>query len=237
MGLGHSPKIVTSGLVLYLDAANPKSYPGSGTNIVDVSKNNNTISLTNGTSFNNNLNGFFSFDGVNDYINTNYLIISGTDSSKAITIDLFIRPDAAQPTATFNPVIIGSGYYSGFGLRYTGSIYQNWIRLATGVFVRDINVSMGNFNHIVLIWGGESDSKLSTFLNGVKLNDLNVTYGAFGQNHNSWPFRIGFPYTTGGNTATGYFKGDIGTVKVYDRALTDLEVQQNFNATRGRYGI
>jgi hypothetical protein len=44
---------------------------------------------------------------------------------------------------------------------------------------------MGNFNHIVLIWGGESDSKLSTFLNGVKLNDLNVTYGAFGQNHNS----------------------------------------------------
>jgi hypothetical protein len=125
MGLGHSPKIVTSGLVLYLDAANPKSYPGSGTNIVDVSKNNNTISLTNGTSFNNNLNGFFSFDGVNDYINTNYLIISGTDSSKAITIDLFIRPDAAQPTATFNPVIIGSGYYSGFGLRYTGSIYQN----------------------------------------------------------------------------------------------------------------
>jgi hypothetical protein len=50
MGLGHSPKIVTSGLVLYLDAANPKSYPGSGTTVFDL-KGNNNASLVNGVGY------------------------------------------------------------------------------------------------------------------------------------------------------------------------------------------
>ena len=37
MGFSRGPKIVTDGLVLYLDAANQKSYPGSGTTWYDIS--------------------------------------------------------------------------------------------------------------------------------------------------------------------------------------------------------
>jgi hypothetical protein len=68
MGLGHSPKIVTSGLVLYLDAANPKSYPGSGTTINNLIGTSNNGVLSGGVGFNNENEGIFTFDGSNDQI-------------------------------------------------------------------------------------------------------------------------------------------------------------------------
>ena len=67
MALVHSPNIVTDGIVLYLDAANPKSYPGSGTNWHDLTKNNSTFELVNGPTHTTNNSGSFSFDGTNDY--------------------------------------------------------------------------------------------------------------------------------------------------------------------------
>ena len=52
MGIGHGADIVRNGLVLHLDAANKKSYPGTGTAWNDLSGNSNNGSLLNGTSFN-----------------------------------------------------------------------------------------------------------------------------------------------------------------------------------------
>jgi hypothetical protein len=236
MAISYNTSVVRDGLVLYLDAANPKSYPGNGNTWFDI-KNTNNGTLINGVFFDNSNNGSFSFDGVDDYINTSYNIISGTDSSNPISIDFFIKPDLVQPATSFSPLIIGSAYYSGFGLQQTAGLYRNWIRLSTGSVSHNINLTTGIFNHIVLIWGGESDSKIYTYLNGILVAQNNITYGAFGQNHNSRPFRIGFPYTTGGNTATGYFKGNIGNIKVYNKVLTAAEVNQNFEALRGRYDI
>ena len=51
MGTNYSPKIVTENIVLYFDAANPKSYPGSGTSITDISRNNNNGTLTSGVTY------------------------------------------------------------------------------------------------------------------------------------------------------------------------------------------
>ena len=64
----YSPKIVTNGLVLCLDAGNNKSYPGSGTTWNDLSGNNNTGSLVNGPTFTGSFGGSVAFDGVNDYV-------------------------------------------------------------------------------------------------------------------------------------------------------------------------
>lgn len=60
------PKIITDGLVLYLDAANPKSYPGTGSNWYDLSDNDNNAQLVNGSIYQNNT---IYLDGANDYIN------------------------------------------------------------------------------------------------------------------------------------------------------------------------
>ena len=68
MATKYSPKIITNGLVLSLDAANNKSYPRSGTTWTDLSGNNNTGTLTNGPTFNAGNQGSIVFDGVDDYI-------------------------------------------------------------------------------------------------------------------------------------------------------------------------
>ena len=66
MGVTYNPKIVTDGLVLALDAANVKSYPGSGTTWTDMSGNGNNVTLTNGPTFSSDNGGSIVFDGVND---------------------------------------------------------------------------------------------------------------------------------------------------------------------------
>ena len=81
MAFIHSPKIITDGLVLALDAGNTKSYPGSGTVWTDLSGNNNTGTLTNGPTFNAANGGSIVFDGTNDYVT---LPIS-TTSGQALT--------------------------------------------------------------------------------------------------------------------------------------------------------
>ena len=70
MGFYRGPKIVTDGLVLALDAANPLSYPGSGTNWNDLSGNNYNASLINSPTYNSN--SFFSFNGLDTYASFDY---------------------------------------------------------------------------------------------------------------------------------------------------------------------
>ena len=68
MAFNYSPNIITDGLVLYLDAANTKSYPGSGTTWRDLSKSQLNGTLTNGPTFNSANGGSIVFDGTNDYV-------------------------------------------------------------------------------------------------------------------------------------------------------------------------
>ena len=69
MSLSHSPKIVTDGLVLCLDAANPRSYPKSGTTWSDLTST-NTVTLVNDPNFDSNNRGSIVFDGSNQYAGT-----------------------------------------------------------------------------------------------------------------------------------------------------------------------
>jgi uncharacterized delta-60 repeat protein len=79
MGISYNPRIVTDGLVLALDAANPKSYPGSGTTWTDLSGNGNTGTLTNGPTYSSANGGSIAFDGVDDYsaLTSNYTLSAG----------------------------------------------------------------------------------------------------------------------------------------------------------------
>ena len=74
MALCYQPNIVIQDLKLAYDAANPKCYAGVGTFVNDLSGNNNTGYLYSGAGFSSYLAGYFSFDGVDDYIGTNFII-------------------------------------------------------------------------------------------------------------------------------------------------------------------
>ena len=68
MAFNYSPRIIQDGLVLYLDAANTKSYPTTGTTWSDLSRRGNNGTLTNGPTFNSSNGGIIVFDGINNYV-------------------------------------------------------------------------------------------------------------------------------------------------------------------------
>ena len=70
MTINYNPSVVTSGLVLCYDAGNPRSYPGSGASWYDASNNGSAGSILNGPTYSSNNLGYFSFDGVNEYVDT-----------------------------------------------------------------------------------------------------------------------------------------------------------------------
>lgn len=70
MAFHYSPKIVTEGLVFYVDAANPKSFVNGNTTWNDLSRSGNNGTLTNGPTFDSSNGGSISFDGLNDYVDT-----------------------------------------------------------------------------------------------------------------------------------------------------------------------
>ena len=79
MALAHSPRIVTDGLVLHLDAANTKSYSGSGTDWKDFSGKDNDTTLVNSPTYSSNNAGYFNFDGSNDSVTLPTLDIAGNE--------------------------------------------------------------------------------------------------------------------------------------------------------------
>ena len=103
-------EIVTSGLVLHLDAGNPFSYPatGVGTKWTDLSGNNNHGTLTNGVSYTDNNRGALVFDGVDDYVRLANPPIQGTGSFTIISISKLTG-------GTGGRVVYGGGSDSGTG--------------------------------------------------------------------------------------------------------------------------
>jgi hypothetical protein len=106
------PKIITSGCVLSLDAADKLSYKGSGTTWTDLSGNNNTGTLTNGPSFNAGNQGSIVFDGVDDYV-------SGTlPSLSDWTISIWYYSTDITTNSVYYPV---SGTTTAAGLGFGGT--------------------------------------------------------------------------------------------------------------------
>ena len=91
MSTRYNPSIVRDNLVLYLDAANTKSYPGSGTTWTDISRKGTDGTLTNGATFNSGNMGHIAFDGTNDYVDiTSLPVISNTS---AMTMEAWVNVD------------------------------------------------------------------------------------------------------------------------------------------------
>ena len=224
MALSHSPSIITDGLVLCLDAANSKSYPGSGTTWTDLSGQGNNGTLVNGVGYNSGNLGSLSFDGVNDYISTP---ITGTFSQITFefygffddpNLNMLLRQESAFGDWISNRVH--------FGTRWTGSNAGMHFNV-NGIWqtTPPTNLRYG-WNHYVLVYDTVNNLK-RVYLNGI----LSSSHGTNG-NMVLGDFRIGVA-----TNLNAYYRGNISNFRVYNRALTASEIQQNFNALRGRYGI
>jgi hypothetical protein len=233
MGIAYNPRIVTDGLVLCLDAANSKSYPGSGTAWTDLSGNQNDGTLVNGVGFSSDNKGALVFDGVDDYVDcgaSTYL----NNTLAGLTVCVWIRVGA-----------LGLQIYAENGTEFqTNTFYiaqENSSNLSflvandAGQYQRIYGTSSYTTNtwyNFVGVWS--SGQNLKAYVNGVDTSrDLLNPFGVLSTirtgNSNLWLGRR----PNGGLV----FIGRMPQMMIYNRALTAQEIQQNFNATRGRYGI
>jgi hypothetical protein len=217
MALIHSPRIVTTGLVLALDAANVRSYPGSGTSWFDLSGNGRTGTLTNGPTFNSSNLGGISFDGSNDRVDvtsnlgtlSNYSIMfwAKRDSENRM-------PIAARTDTRFYWYGDNSWFYTHGGVG--GEYYYS----------KPTSIPISTWGCYAVVYNG---SNVSIYRQGIFQGSQNTTGTA------NWTdgLMLGYwsaagPYAWNGLISIAFF---------YNIALTADQITQNYNATKGRYGL
>ena len=198
MAISYNPRTITDGLVLCLDAANSKSYPGSGTTWTDLSGNGNNGTLVNGPTYSSSNGGSLVFDGTNDYITSSFATTSGQAvtysgwlySTETVTYRNFVD-SAARPMIWWN----NSGQIEFDATFYTTTaVYRNqWVYVALSKPSGSSSASAYTTPALTPTWFNRA----------------------------------------GGQT----WRGNASNVQAYNRVLTAAEVQQNFNATRSRFGI
>jgi hypothetical protein len=223
MGIAYNPRIVTDGLVLCLDAGNVKSYPGSGTTWTDLSGNEITGTLTNGPTYSSANGGSIVFDGTNDIVTFPLNITIPTPAG--ITVEVWFRTTSSTKYQDIFDMSDAFGVWITTNYSSTGKITASF-NTVTGVMSADY--SANTWYQVVISGSGTSNT---LYLNGVSVATASQTV-ATSVNFNT--ARIG---NVDGDRAPEYLVGNVASLKFYNRALTATEIQQNFNALRGRYGI
>ena len=231
--LTHSPRIATDGLILCLDAANRQSYPGSGNVWRDLAGSNNGT-LINGPTFNSANVGSIVFDGVNDYVQiaNNNSINSPLSSDFSYDVWVYLRLGGNVFGKIFSKGWSGSPQNClQLGVNITGAIkYCNIELMISGsaVYPGGFIIEPFKWVNIMVI---RNLTALSIYSNTVLKSTATISANL----SNSNPLRIGVEAQP--ININEYTQQNIGSFKMYNRALTPTEIQQNYNALKGRYNL
>jgi len=225
--------IVQNGLVLNLDATNPVSYPGTGTVWQDLSKYGNNGTFSGTVGFNSSNSGTLVFNGTDSQV-----IIPHSSSLKptsTITLSAWVNTDWQT---TNNVRILSCTEGGGWQLSLNDIAGQVGMTIHIGGTYRypgvpKASISPGYHNIV-----GTFDGRFAKlYIDAVLVSNLDLgstlllTY-AFNN-----VLVIGAEAGSSGSANSNFIAGTIPAVKIYNRDLSQLEIVQNFNALRGRYGI
>lgn len=222
--------IVQQGLLLNLDAGNPYSYAGAGTTWYDVSGNNKIGTLTGGVTYSSIYGGDFILDGVNGYIQTD--LNQNTDNAQ-ITWEAWFWDNSAGFGANLNTAII-SNYGPVATTPFTIlHIFDNGIpffgqRNSSGTADEVYgltNICNGVWHHVV---GVVDSSNMLIYVDGVLQQTKTKITGTTTSGQN---------LVIGGNHLGRYQSCRIASARCYNIALSAAQVLQNYNATKGRFGL
>ena len=232
MAFAYSPKIVTDGLVFAVDAANKKSYPGSGTTWTDLAGSNDGT-LTNGPTFDSDSGGSIVFDGTDDYIelgsidSTNSLMLNGSD----LTISAWV-------------------YFDGSGDRYQRLIdkssagsatngYSLWVDFQSDGVGYSVNgnnsrtntmPSSNAWSNIVVV---ANQTSATSYIN---LSSISNSY--YAGSHTTPPNSTQNCRMGTWNHSTGReLNGNMAMLQIHNRALSVNEITQNYNALKSRFEL
>jgi hypothetical protein len=232
--------LVQQGLILNLDAGNPYSYAGAGSDWFDVSGNNNTSLLVGTTlpTFSNTNGGILIYDGNTQYSRTpspsnNFAWTPSGVGLNNMTIDLWIKTTDGSGTILSKPWS-GNGEYN-FGLGHQGFSIVIGNQTNTLGFS---SILTGNWINLVIV---VSPTQYGAYINGVQntaLTNHGITNNTptYGNGQIELTLMTLYPYGGGGNAGFST-QGNIGSFRIYNRVLTASEVLQNYNATKGRFGL
>jgi len=223
-------KIVTNGLVLYLDAAQLRSYSGSGTTWTDLSGNNNATTLNNTPTFNNGNGGYFTF--------TNTATATANDSSTLdcvnnCTLDMWIQFPENFGASNYNSIVDknqsnNNTNYLLSSFKGDGLIAFAFTPNGTPDNYRFLYVSNSNFTtltwtHLVCrITQNGSNSDMAMFKNGSSVGTLDN--------------QVGNCVANTGNLLAGA-NANMAIIRIYNTALTSTQIGQNYNAEKSRFGL
>ena len=222
MGIDYNNVIVSDGLVLYLDAANTRSYSGSGTSWLDISQSEFNLVVRNSPTFMSaNASSNFTLNGTNQDF---YLASFGPTFT----------------SATFNLWVWRNGTQSGFdglvsNISRSGFIYDQNGTSFSYIWNDDVNTYSysSGVNSANQTWAMAtltiSPTEAKWYLNGI----LQHTKAHVHSSTSISNLNIGSDLADLG--ANRYYNGRISMVQLYNRALSATEVLQNYNATKGRY--
>ena len=224
MSISYNSSIVTTGLILCLDAGNPRSYPGSGTVYRDVSGTGNNGTLINGVGYSSANLGTLVFDGIDDYVNTGNVGLPTT----ALTVSTWVYDTDVNGSYRYIAAKIGSFLFridsNAEGANLSAFV---WIggtpepRISTS-WTKNV------WTNMAFTWNTDGNFRL--FKNGVVATSSTSRTGTL----NTSALNL----TIGGDDGGGLpWKGNISNTMVYNATLTAAQIEQNFNAARGRYGI
>jgi hypothetical protein len=228
MATYYSPRIVTDGLILCLDAGNSKSYSGSGSTWTDLTENSGNGTNSNMT-YNSGNGGYFVFNNSSSVSTiSNY---SALNPTTGLTIESWVNFDGNSDDFIFEKGDVNTQYslfshstdivfrtfHSGDGGYHT----QNPEKSAVGV----VN---GQWVHIVGSWNG---SIKSIYVNGILKNSIAKAGNLVTTSPGASVGRFG------GTTTGYYFGGKIAKVAIYNIGLSASQIAQNYNALKGRYGL
>jgi hypothetical protein len=216
MSVAGGPNLIKNGLVLELDAGNIKSYPTTGTTWYDKSGNAYNGTLINGPTFNTGSLGSIVFDGTNDGVSFSNL---GNFGTNPVSYEWVVK---STPNGNFQNLFTnGSDALAHIYIINNGNIryYSEGAYDTSGL---SINTNIFKFITIT-----KSGTSALIYINGIQQATLTIseTTGNFNT-----------PYV-GINGSQYPLNGSIASFKLYNKTLSASEVLQNYNATKGRFGL
>ena len=240
MGITRGPNIVTDGLVFMADAANPDSYPGSGTTWKDLTITQNHGTLTNSPTFDSGNGGNIDFDGTSDIVEFGSSNLLTGDNCQAATLCSWVKWTSTgtgyiasiKRSASDSTLFAISVNQKASGNAQTGTacvLLRNAANSAHTYTFYDGDYNDGVWHNVV---GRVNGSTIDLFVDGVAVNQS--TAGMQDVSGNTANFTIG-AFATG--NLVHDIDGNIAQVSFYRRALDTSEILQNYNALKGRFGL
>lgn len=231
---------VMDGMVLWLDAGDTDSYPGTGTVWTDLTDPANSGTLVGTITYSSDAGGALVFPNPNTSTATSYVRMNRVTEfqpTAAITVEQWLYPDDWTPAAGQQSISCTEGGGYAISLRNNGI---DFIVSAGGSYrVGELSDASGlsGWNHIVATFDGRY---ARMYVNGV-LADIVTDVGSTVSITYNATNGLFIGAEAGGNATTPNtiqsYEGKIGTTAIYNRALTPTEILKNYNSDRSRFGV